>query len=689
MAKKQGYPATYKTQAVKSVFAIIFFISVYLLVLILSFALVAFLFYVSILVLRSAPGQRSIIFFLFVFFLIDFLAIALLVFIFMFFFRKQTADRSGWIEITREAQPKLFELIGSISKELGTNFPNKVYLGAGVDAMVFYDSNFRNLFIPSKENLMIGLGLANSMTDCEFKTIIAHEFGHFTQRSLNVFSYIYIENQIIYKMLMDEEFYHHLILAFSKIGRFSWFIIYYSRLIRWILRKAYHIVLKNYMALSREMEFHADEVSAGIGGSASAITALLRASLASDSFNYVWQFYYGKISENLKTENVFPQHSFVIKTLADKHELEIINEFPQVTKEILSGFRRSKLVIENQWASHPSVEDRVKRLEELNISSEVSYNSAWKYFVNIEVLQKEITEKLFRNWQFSETPINISQSEFEEKYMGDIQKNLYDERYGYFYEYRSISRFEINTIIENQDYNVFKNIEEIFTEKNLDIIHQFTGLTNDISTLDSICKGEFEIDIFEYDGVKYKSKESDRLLDKLKKDHEETYKIIVELDKKIFKYFYSVASLLKKEKQLIEHYENYFYLVDEDKKNLQAYLDMIAAIQFVYTIHSFGQIETKMREMRQKEDVFRDRIKTILNDENYSELIPDAQRERLSKYSARNLIYFANQEYNSESLNILQEAIFEFYEVCSRAPFNGLKKLLDFQIKILDEQTSS
>jgi len=77
----------------------------------------------------------------------------------MFFFRKSTVDRSGWLEISEEQQPKLFELIKSISKEIETNFPQKVYLGAGVDAMVFYDSNFRNLLIPSKENLMIGLDL--------------------------------------------------------------------------------------------------------------------------------------------------------------------------------------------------------------------------------------------------------------------------------------------------------------------------------------------------------------------------------------------------------------------------------------------------------------------------------------------------------------------------------------------------
>jgi len=59
----------------------------------------------------------------------------------MFYFRKYTVDRSGWVEIVKDEQPKLFEIIESISKEIETNFPQKVYLGSGVEAMVFYDSN--------------------------------------------------------------------------------------------------------------------------------------------------------------------------------------------------------------------------------------------------------------------------------------------------------------------------------------------------------------------------------------------------------------------------------------------------------------------------------------------------------------------------------------------------------------------
>jgi Zn-dependent protease with chaperone function len=684
MSKKQNFPKQYRVHAIRSVFAIVFFIAVYLLILILSFALVALLFYSSILILRLAPGQRSILFFLFIFFVIDAIAITLLVFIFMFFFRKQTFDRSGWIEIDEDKQPKLFELIKSISKELDTNFPKKVYLGAGVDAMVFYDSNFRNLFIPSKENLMIGLGLVNSMTDCELKAIIAHEFGHFTQRSLNIYSYIYIENQIIYKMLIDEVFYQSLILEFSKIGKFSWVVIYYSRFIRWILRKAYKIVLKSAMALSREMEFHADAVSANLVGSVPAITALMRLSLASDSFNIVWQFYYKKISENFKTENIYPQHQFVIHKIAEKNELQLLNGYPQVKKEILSSFNRSKLVMENQWASHPSIIDRVNKLEDLNIYSDVSNDSAWNFFVNVEDLQKEITEKLFRNWQFADAPVNLSFEEFEINYLEELSKNLYDDRYSYFYEYRNISRFDLKPLLDNEDENLFKNFEEIYTKENLNLIYQFTGLTSDIRILDSISKGEFLIDVFEYDGSKYKSKESKELYNKLVKIHEEMYKRITELDIKIFKFFYSLAKASSREEKLVDKYEIYFYMVDEDKANLQVYLDLINAIQFIYRVHSFSQIEIKMTAMKKKENVFREQVKKLISDQNYHSLISDAQREKFQYYTNNNLIYFANQKYDQEKLKILEETIYQFYEICSRAPFYSLKLLLDFQMEILD-----
>ncbi len=302
---------------------------------------------------------------------------------------------------------------------------------------------FGILLVPSKENLMVGLGLVNSMSESELKAILAHEFGHFTQRSLNVYSYVYIENLVIYKMLIDEEYYQTLILKFSKVmGRFGWIVVIYSRFIRWILRKAYEIVSKSYMALSREMEFHADEISARVAGSVPATTALLRTGLASDSFNYVWQFYYNRVSENLKSENVYPQHHYVMRKYAERYGVNIADGLPQVTKEIISRFNRSKLVMVNQWASHPTIEDRVRKLEELNISSTVSSESAWNLFVDSEAIQKTLTEKLFRYWQFQETPVNLTHEEFKEKYNEDADKHTFSRKYNHFYEFKDISRFE-------------------------------------------------------------------------------------------------------------------------------------------------------------------------------------------------------------------------------------------------------
>lgn len=125
MLKKQSYPSKYRIQAIRTVFAIIFFILVYITVLMLSFALVGALFYSATMLLHFVKQNRSSFYIILLFLLINFVAIVFLVFIWMFFFRKSTVDRSGWLEISEEQQPKLFELIKSISKEIETNFPRR------------------------------------------------------------------------------------------------------------------------------------------------------------------------------------------------------------------------------------------------------------------------------------------------------------------------------------------------------------------------------------------------------------------------------------------------------------------------------------------------------------------------------------------------------------------------------------
>ena len=684
MQKKKSFSTEYRNQAIKALFAILFFILVYLTVLSLSITLVGFLFYEALNQYPNTFGKLLLSSGLFI------IALILLVFILNFFFRRSTVDRSGWIEINEQEQPKFFELIGLIAEQVDIHFPQKVYIASGVDAMVFYDSNFRNLFFPSKENLVIGLGLVNSTSKSELKAILAHEFGHFTQRSLNVFSYVYIENQIIYKMLIDERYYQTLLLDFFRtIFRLAWIVVFYSRIIRWILRKAYEVVSKSYMALSREMEIHADEISANIAGSMPAITSLLRASLAMDSFNYIWQFYFNRVSENIKTENIYPQHYHVMMRYAERFGIEIKFDLPHVTKEIINRFNRSKLVIEDQWASHPNVFDRVKKLEELNVEAEVSGDSAWELFSDVENLQKKLTEKLFRNWQYSDTPVILDFETFKEKYSEEANKYRFDIKYNHFYEFRDISVFDIKEAVENSGEVDFSNLNEIYTDENVDLVRQFSGLDRDLKTLESITKKEIAAESFEYDGVKYQSKESFKLLEELKKQHEDLHKKINKLDIKIFRFFLKLAEFAGSNENLIKKYETYFYLINEDKSNLQIYLDLINSMQFIWRVTSFNQIKLKMMEMKNKEEVFKNKFNEIFKDERYTSHLDEDKKIQLEKYLSKDWIYFNDPKYDDEALKILEEALFLFYEICSGAPFKSLKQLLDFQIELFEAVTEA
>src|SRR6185369_15117447 len=64
------------------------------------------------------------------------------------------------------------------------------------NAAVFYDLSIINLIFPSKKNLEVGLALVNVLTLGELKAVLAHEFGHFAQRSMAVGRWVYVAQQI-------------------------------------------------------------------------------------------------------------------------------------------------------------------------------------------------------------------------------------------------------------------------------------------------------------------------------------------------------------------------------------------------------------------------------------------------------------------------------------------------------------
>src|SRR5262245_25430225 len=113
-------------------------------------------------------------------------------------FKGQRVERTELIPLDEDDHPQFFAFVRRVYQDTRSAAPRHVYVAAHVNAAVIYDSSLLNLVVPPKKDLLIGLGLVNVVTLTEFKAVLAHEFGHFAQRSGGLGSYLYVANRVMY-----------------------------------------------------------------------------------------------------------------------------------------------------------------------------------------------------------------------------------------------------------------------------------------------------------------------------------------------------------------------------------------------------------------------------------------------------------------------------------------------------------
>ncbi len=158
-------------------------------------------------------------------FVLLFAGIAALLTLFMIksLFSVRKSDRIDGIEVTAEAEPKLFDFLYTLADEIGAPRPHRVFITPDVNAAVFYDLSLINMIFPSKKNLIIGLGLVNVLNLGELKAVLAHEFGHFAQGSMMVGRWVYIAQQIIAHMVSTRDWLDSVVRFISRIDlRIAW-----------------------------------------------------------------------------------------------------------------------------------------------------------------------------------------------------------------------------------------------------------------------------------------------------------------------------------------------------------------------------------------------------------------------------------------------------------------------------------
>jgi hypothetical protein len=116
-------------------------------------------------------------------------------------FKGQRVPRAVYLPLKQADHPELFDFIHRIHWETESRAPRRVYVCPDVNAALIYNTSLLNLIVPPRKDLLIGLGLVNTINLIEFKAVLAHEFGHFAQRSVSFGSYLYVANKVMHDVI--------------------------------------------------------------------------------------------------------------------------------------------------------------------------------------------------------------------------------------------------------------------------------------------------------------------------------------------------------------------------------------------------------------------------------------------------------------------------------------------------------
>lgn len=673
---------SFKKNTIKAVTSIVLFIILYIVLVLFAVALTIGGSYAGIMLIALKPAFYTIMIGLG----IISIGVFILIFLFKFVVKRHVVDRTSLLEITEREEPKLFQFIRTLVNEIQTDFPKKVYLSSEVNAAVFYDSSFWSMFFPMKKNLLIGLGLVGTVSINEFKAILAHEFGHFSQKTMKVGSYVYYVNQVIYNLLYDNESFDSLVQRWSNISNyFSIFVEIAIRIIygiQWLLKKMYNVVNIAYMALSREMEFYADEVAAHVAGSKPLITSLLRLDLSSYALNFVFEYYDNKIARSIKSENVFKEQRFVMHFIAEKNKLKYEHGLPEVTLERLAKFNQSKLIIKDQWASHPHTSERVSALQQLNKPSPASTNTlATELFQNITATEAHLNDLLFNTVAYPQPPALQSFQEFEKNILSDYEKTALPELYNGYYFSKNPECFSNEKLLRDIELqNV--NVQELFSDEKVNLVYASFALENDIATLTKISKGEYKVDYFDYDGKKYSPADCEQLIPELSKKLEKSKESISSNDLEIFLSFLTLAKMNGCEKEYVNRYQEFTTFEKECQQHYQLCLQLLQATSFFNVSTPIEAIEENMKTVKQIEKEFKSVVQSVLQNNLFKESITNENREYFDKYLSQDWMYFLNNQYDNDALKILFSCISGIRNVVEKSFFRAKKDLLEFQLTL-------
>ncbi len=377
--------------------------------------------------------------------------------------------------ITQEDEPVLFDYLYQLADEAGAPRPKKVFLSPRVNASVSYDISILNLIIPSKKNLEIGLGLMNVLNLGELKAVLAHEFGHFAQRSMLLGRYVYVAQKVAVQIINKRDVFDSFLAGISsidlRIAWVGWILSILVWAVRSLIETCFSIVTIAQRALSREMEFQADLVAVSLTGSDALIHALSRLQAADEAYDQALETVNMKLGEEKAIHNLYKlqtnyieKMSWVLNDSTYGQSPKIVENNPESNRVFVGrAFNPPKM-----WSTHPADKDREENAKNVYIPAEIDDRSAEILLSDATAYEIDMTARLIATSEVKAEVISDEEAiEFQNKEY--FSWTFLDPKYEsnflnrmFTLNFEDVDQLYIATISERE---IAKNFDSIYSKE--------------------------------------------------------------------------------------------------------------------------------------------------------------------------------------------------------------------------------
>lgn len=273
-------------------------------------------------------------------------------------------------QLQRIDAPELWNLVEDVARELGVRPVDAIYSTPWTGIAVYErGSILQKLRGAGKRNLILGMGVLPGLTQGQLAAILAHEYGHFSNRDTAGGDLAY---QVYTSLTQVAE---GLIRSGAALvyNPAWWFIMGYQR-----------IFLRVTLGASRLQEVLADRYAALAFGGQNLIDGLQGIIRQSISFPLRAD---AEIRRSLELKQ--PVNNLYDLPLDENLQGELQKNFDEAMNRPTS-----------QYDSHPAPHERIKLIERLHIpysSVRDNRSPALHLFPNLEALQRDMTAELMKN----------------------------------------------------------------------------------------------------------------------------------------------------------------------------------------------------------------------------------------------------------------------------------------------------